>query len=848
MAKKAWQRSRIVPVIWATALLYTPLAQALGLGRLTVLSDLGQPLRAEIPLVAFHGVDRSAITAKLASTGDFAQVGLRKSRALRGIVCHIRRNANGHYVVMLQSPNPVDVPFLHFLLSLKWSNGSLLREYTALLNPASGVTTVGLGPSTTTALARSLMPATHRSSRRGTRRTTPATEAVRAGQTLWVLAARAAPSSQAMAQTLEAFLQENPQAFLHHNVNDLRAGAILKVPARQTILATSVAHATAWLSGQNAAWAQYRTELAQSAAPSSGRSRGISGSVQRGALFAASGGALKIEPAHLKAGTLGEGTSAGGAHGSLVTRINRLQQELQKTKRLMTLENQELALLQKRSGQSALRPVVAGAISQGRILPASRPVVAVPARAPGVVHTGKPVVVRHFVRPAAIPPLPPQPSFLASLMNSERVPLGALLVILLVGGGLLIQRRRRTMAEFEESILSGGGLNSEGHMADTAGLPKTPEVSFLSEFSQAGGIGAMHTDEVDPLAEADVYLAYGRDEQAEEILKEAVIKDGARLELKLKLLEIYFQRNDIKTFEIVAEEVYAASSGQGALWKKVEDMGRKLDPAHPLFKRGAAAVATLAVGSDEQDETLKPFGMGDRIDFAAVARELDEVSTPRIAVPSADPLAGDLEWVSAGTKTTISPPASEIVSEDDQGLDFSLDLSSPSELLDEETRDKLRDSGGLGKSAKAEAMNSQADDLKFEWNSLAGVQDDVATKHGTETPDNEFAIQFDEEDVHALTLTSADLEFTQASSQSPMTSGSLFEVLGDGSLEEGGDIVIEAEEDDRDVDAVETKLELARAYIEMGDSEGARVILDEVLTEGNESQRATADRLIAGTI
>jgi pilus assembly protein FimV len=69
-----------------------------------------------------------------------------------------------------------------------------------------------------------------------------------------------------------------------------------------------------------------------------------------------------------------------------------------------------------------------------------------------------------------------------------------------------------------------------------------------TDFSQAGP-GSIDTDEVDPVAEADVYMAYGRDAQAEEILLEAKQKDPRRFAIHLKLLEIYLSRKDVKPFD-----------------------------------------------------------------------------------------------------------------------------------------------------------------------------------------------------------------------------------------------------------------------------------------------------------
>ncbi len=83
--------------------------------------------------------------------------------------------------------------------------------------------------------------------------------------------------------------------------------------------------------------------------------------------------------------------------------------------------------------------------------------------------------------------------------------------------------------------------------------------------------GTIDTDEVDPVAEADVYMAYGRDTQAEEILLEALQKDPQRTAIHAKLLEIYANRRSLKQFETLASELYAQTArhrsglGEGGL-------------------------------------------------------------------------------------------------------------------------------------------------------------------------------------------------------------------------------------------------------------------------------------------
>ncbi len=852
MAKNRKYRSRMAPVLWATALFYAPLAQALGLGPLAVTSNLGQPLRAEIPLLSLRPSERHSVHVAIASGADFAAAGLRKSRMLRAIHCSVQR-VGGGYEVILRTRRPIDEPFLHFLLNVRWPGGSLLHMYTALLNPSSGINMLPQGGPVAqvrpmaTALSA---PPPIRARRVLESPTQSHTTVVRPGETLWGVAARTAPHAGTMPQALEAFLKTNPAAFFNHNVNDLRAGSVLRIPTAQEIRALGAHHAALWLTSQNRAWNRYKTRLAQIPATATRTSTGVAGALTRARLLPAEERPLHIEAARLT--TAGGGVGSGKATGSqsFAGRVRRLRKELQKTRRLMTLENQELALLERQAAARATHVPVAATGVIPKVVP--KPVIrtgkvvgrTMPDTTPVKPHPIRPL--RRVVAPVTLPPPAPAPSFLSTLLSSERTPiLGALLVIVLGGGLLVIRRRRQTMAEFEESILSGGGMGSEGSMPDTAGLPKTPDVSFLSEFSQGNAGGALHTDEVDPLAEADVYLAYGRDEQAEEILREAAIKEPARLELKLKLLEIYLQRNDKKAFEIVAEEVYAASEGGGPAWQKVEEMGRKLDPSNPLFKGNTRGTPPdKGPGASDEEPAAAP-GLSDRIDFAAVARELAEVSTPQAVAPKLGDVGAGLDWSPDDEVVAAKPgdfgrakPAvgggktSEPRLDDAGALDFSLDLSRTSDLA-EDAGKRLPDA--------SVAEDAQAQSVDFQWDHS------LDTPAKTEGEVDEFAIQFDEDGTPSLTTGDVDLGNAAAGrpARDPhFAKGSPFELAEGGA--EDGELVLEADRG-TDSEAVDTKIDLARAYIDMGDKDGARGILEEVQAEGSATQRALAEQLM-GTI
>ncbi len=864
MAKKGWRQAGLGPVLCGAALIYAPAAAALGLGPLTVDSNLGQPLQAHVRLLGFHAGDRRAIDARLASSSTFAQLGLRKGRVLRSIICRIRRGADGHYAIVLESRRIINAPFLQFVLQLKGPQGTLLREYTALLNPMTGVQPVAMSASRTPLPARELIaPRPLAVARQPSVAVAPGggtgVVRVRPGETAWVIAARHTPAGALVPQTLEAFLRRNPGAFANHNVNELAAGAVLHVPSAQAVRAIPSAQAGSWFAAQNQAWGHYQQALATQPATAGTESRTIGGALRAAQILPASHNLLKIEAAPLPGTAMGTAGAAGkaGKGQALSERIVKLRKELSATRHLIALDNRELATLEQEAhAQQKPKNSVSGIVARPLPAPKVAPAIKPPVRA----------VVRPLMRRAPIvrplPPLPPNPSFLSTLWREDKYALLLASLAVVAVGGLFYYRRKRSMNEFEESILSGGGLNTEAQMPDTANMAKTPEVSFLSEFSQ-GGTGNMQTDEVDPIAEADVYLAYGRDEQAEEILKEASSRDGARLELKVKLLEIYLQRHDLKTFEVLAEEIYAATNGTGALWERVEEMGYKIDPMNPLFKKGAGRDGNATEGARN--------AAADRIDFAAVARELEAVSAP--AAVADRPGAGSLK----PEPLEIGGAGQGLSTADDSLLDFSAGLGETKTADAGAGRETAAGSGpatidfapsglSVGEPAAAGAGSGHGGGLDFggadhaadagldfSWNGGTAVHEEGGAKR-------EFALDFDEEtpaagasmpdldfgqfggsnatgelrddDGLVLDLSDAGAEETQATAVAVETASGVRQATYDG-VAAGG------------AAAVDTKLDLANAYIEMGDSEGARSILNEVLAEGNERQRSAAQALAA---
>ena len=136
--------------------------------------------------------------------------------------------------------------------------------------------------------------------------------------------------------------------------------------------------------------------------------------------------------------------------------------------------------------------------------------------------------------------------------------------------------------------------------ATSTGVPSSMSYSL----SQLDAIG-----DVDPVAEADVYLAYGRDLQAEEILKEAMRANPERMAIRAKLLEVYAKRRDTRGFEQLAGQMYALTGGDGEDWHKAQELGLSIDAENPLYQPGGKPAATASTAGRTGVEAIDPSTM-----------------------------------------------------------------------------------------------------------------------------------------------------------------------------------------------------------------------------------------------
>jgi pilus assembly protein FimV len=529
----------------------------------------------------------------------------------------------------------------------------------------------------------------------------------------------------------------------------------------------------------------------------------------------------------------------------LEERIDTVGSQIQKEKRLIEIENESLAQAQPdaarsekaggASKSSAAEVAAAGgaaATQKGaaKATPAKPKAQAKPAprsaSAEKKTAQAKTATQPKKRKPRRItpPPKPEEKGMLATVQDimSDYMMQAVAAIVALAGGLILLtylKRRRQAEAEFEESILTDTGATTEEPAITDSGERVTTSAgntSFLSDFSQ-GGMGNISTDEVDPLAETEVYLAYGRDEQAEEILKEAVAKDPSRHELKVKLLEIYSQRNDVSAFETLAEELYAALEGRGGdLWNKVADIGRRLNPDNPMFQ-GLAPMTGPSVP--------EPIPVAPEMSAAPPAEEPE--SPPGLEFEPAPGAVAGLGLDDSALELDAGTAAGEVAAAPtDSDLEFDLDMETAAAAAKEE-------GSHLGDTSELAAQ-----DMGVAAAAEAAAEEELGL--GDQPADN--VVDFDITAGDALAEAAVAVEDTSAGAE---VLDAVPEAAVETALDEPTSDTEPGSEDLQQWDETATKLDLAKAYVDMGDAEGARSILDEVLAEGNEDQKKQAAELAA---
>ncbi|MBS9762255.1 FimV/HubP family polar landmark protein [Pseudomonas mosselii] len=872
---------KLVLAIAAASALSSGVANALGLGELTLKSAQNQPLDAEIELLDVRDLTAAQMAPSLASPEEFAKAGVAFPPYLEDLTFTPVINPNGKSVLRVTSSKALPEPVVKFLVQVMWPQGRLLRDYSVLLDQAQAQ-----GSQPTQA---NINPAVSAGSYTTKRR-----------DTLWQIAARNS-NGGSIQQTMLAIQALNPDAFIGNNINQLKIGQVLRLPDQQQVQSIPQAQANREVAEQYAAWREGR-RLGPRARQLDATRRGEAGAAPA---RIAQGDNLRLVAPGGK-GAAGEAKALGDklavAQESLDTsrrdneelksRMVDLQSQLDKLQRLIELKNDQLARLE---AQGAAAPQPPAGALPGEPAPAQpavnaqlTPAEPVVAPAPAAADTAPQDV-------AAEAPASEEPGMLDQLLGNPLL-LGliagsAFLVLLLLL--LLLARKRKAQQEAEKHLRMARALAEDSERGPDLELPPSsfegldvsaPTVTLSPAVVAASAAAAVAAEKpaapveaaapaVDPraalLAEVDDSLARGRLNHAADLLEAAVASEPQRSDLRLKLMEVYARQGDQDAFAGQERKLAVNDANQAEVAALKERFPAMLGVA--AVAAGAAGAAALAAELDEQ--YVQDLLQDKALELGESAPEL--VVEPVVAAQP-EPVVDETDLDSAF----------DLSLGDDLPVDDHLDLAGLEDLAVEapEVQAEAEPVPAIAETdadddfeallAQAQATPQNVDDLaEFD---LDVAEEPVAPASSEEAPvdvaaelaafeaipefdpiselelpeDFDLSLSLDDDspaaknfaseldDVNAeLDKLSQNLDIPAATPEPQFTAE---------------DAALEPEPlDDLDfdffsgADEVATKLDLARAYIDMGDHQGARDILDEVVKDGDDSQRQEANEMLS---
>ena len=978
--------SKLKQITVALCLALLPLSVfAAGLGKLNVNSGLGEPLKADIELLSVSSEDLNSINAVIASEEAYTLQGIEKPASHNTIKIEISKNASGAPILKLKSSQPISEPFLDMLIQVDWASGRLLREYTVLLDPpgyAGEVVSEPASQNKQTLIIKPNNSANDSQIPNGTNSVkksqprirnkpafTPAPQSTadealpaeasqnyttQRGDSLAAIAQRLKPENVNLDRMLVGLYQANPDAFDANNMNRLKVGKILRQPSEQELSSISSQAASKEIKMQASNWNAYRNKLAGIVAQSpatnvEANAQSVAGKIKSAAedqsVPAANGtkDVVKLSAGGNKSDQALESTDLKELQAKITalqeeniareksiieaqSRTVALEKQIEDMQKLLTIKNAAMADMQNQSTKDNVTPETVTNNIENAEIKNSTPVVT--------------TIEPPFVKPAADskqavndPMAAVMPETGSNVLDGLDLPLlgtiGAALILL--GGAWMFLRNKRkiNLANFEQGIMTSGGLKANTVFGNTSGSRvDTGDTSFLTDFSQSAHGGMIDTNDVDPIAEAEVYMAYGRDAQAEEILKDAITKEPKRYELHLKLLEMYATTKNFSAFETIAGELYTSLGADDPIWAKVAEIGNKLEPTNPLYQAKTASgnsnasydTSTAELAADDfsnvpvasetdldfsfdNDSLVKNFASPSTLN----AQELDDTKPQNQfdELPEFDFKSSPSEIASfAGNNPQVNDisDVSDIVdlnaieTKNDESLDFDFGdfESDSSEMTDSNntvianeivTQDinfsafEISKQEELPKTATANIVSTNDGDFNdLDFNFDGGQQlvntdesefyaaDANNLKNSTSDFDIPTLENFETDSTGGIKLVDENTAFNNFE-LSEIKSNSEFDIDNDeekiaaSSVEQidsaktfdFSDISLDFNDDKTDEPSntfesndpveIETKLSLVLAYIEMDDLEGAKEMLDEVMSEGSESQRLRAQEI-----
>jgi pilus assembly protein FimV len=756
-----WTRSLTfqlpLAIFWVSAALYAGIANAITLAPIAVRSYLGQNLVVEIDVLNVAPQEELSLKASISSPKAFTELNMDYSQSIADAQVELQRRANGTRFIKLRSARPVLEPFVDLVIEVSSGTAKLVRPYRLLLDPpaltdgrmvAPELAQANMGP---TALALGSVGPAHAAplppsnadpfTGAGTKtRTDDNIEksagegkhiTVRSGDTAGKIADRLKPTGASTDQMLIALLQSNPQAFIRGNVNLIQSGATIAIPPAEVVYQVEEKEARTALSAQAQAFNTLQRTGKKQIFPASAST------------YATSPGITPVAPASKSsAGQWGDALKLSKNTKLDKREVQKLEQFAKEKNKQSEMERaaelakniQELSALSKASTapskqvESGVSTVV-GAVSTS---PSETVSVPMGAASEPTMQASAPTQANAPVKlKSREAPIGAEPDLLDVVIETLAISLQSFLIGLSALGvcaaAVVLARNRKKMMQSANKVDSADKQDIPWASNTAIGNVAYGDGKVDTSISNTGlqAENSMFNAELDPVAEADVYLAYGKDEPAEEILREGLLQDPKRVAIHLKLAEIYAARQDTSNFAICADQIEALSSIQSSDWVRIQALGQSMQLQDPRFQNTIVSAPPASIMGDKLEFENSNMELG--IDATAYA------DSPRVKPASASPAL-------------------------DPVLSFSPGLEGAMPVV------------------KAKSQNS----MPFDLDSLA-----------------------------------LDL----ASSPSPQT-------------------ISYSEQ-------LETSMDLAKKFIEIGEFEGARSMLEEVISNGLEEQRKRAQALMA---
>jgi len=716
---------------------------ALGLGEIKLKSGLNQPLDAEIQLVSVRGESNDQLIGTLGSRETFERSGIDRLYFLTKISFTTITKPNGQKVLHLTTENAVREPFLNFLVNLEWPNGRLLREYTLLLDPPvfDDAPPARVTPP----------PVTPKPQPRKEAETVREPEVVTQSQwegeiygptssddTLWGIAAKVRPDrSISMQRAMVTIFEANPDAFMRGNINRLKRGAEIRVPdtssfediSQRDALRIIAAHNENWKSGKRTK----PTVVVDTSSDDSYQPATESKSYDSGR--------LSLSSEDSETGTNEGGSSVKEAlteeENEVLKQQNEVLQDraqtdadrIEQLERLLQLKDEQLANIQNRTNEEKTDVATETAISPEPTVEEQSAKPVIQEETPKVVSDKK------------VAPVQQTQSKPAKMSLMDGIMSGAYNLYLAIAGGVVfllliisIVRRKGSSVDYKDAVANA----SHSTKADSGSRDEPVNELPVAADDVLAGTDSMEFEETemqdsdssDPLGEADIYIAYGKFDQAEKLLLKTIEDNPERVELNSKLLECYAEMDAKDKFEAQLDNISSAMEMDTELAKYIEELYQTTWPEGELF-------GSLSEFEDEGDEIDDTFD-----------EEIDDILEDDI-VDAADDSEEDIYEAD----------------DSDEDIEQVEDLPSTEDVF-----------GDIAEEDVDIAAEDELDD-------------------------------FDETDFDS---------------------------------DEFDDIDLDSEEESD----IETQLDLARAYVEMGDTDGTKEIIAEIMETGTDEQREEAQKIL----